>query len=47
MKTINELIHGECTVVTDHGNFHGSYNSQLKCIFFAIPSNYQIIGYIQ
>lgn len=51
MKTIDQLHHGDCIVVTKyiHGQkeFHGFYSDEYECVFFAIPSTYEIIGYIQ
>ena len=48
IKTITELKHGECQIITDKGKiFHGFYSEECHCVFFAIPSNYKIIGYIQ
>ena len=48
MKTIEELKHGDCQVITEGGKvFHGFYSEEHNCVFFAIPSNYKIIGYIQ
>ena len=48
LKTIEELKNGECQVITDKGKtFHGFYSEEYKCVFFAIPSTYEIIGYIQ
>jgi len=51
MKTIDELKHGECTVITKytHGTkeFHGFYSDEFQCVFFCIPSTYEIIGYRQ
>jgi hypothetical protein len=48
MKKIEELKHGECKVITKQGKeFHGFYNEKFNCVFFAIPSTYEIIGYIQ
>jgi len=51
MKTINELIEGDCIVIARAGNdtreFHGSYSNEFQCVFFTIPSTFEIIGYIQ
>lgn len=51
LKTIEELKHGKCQVVTKyiHGIkiFDGFYDSKYPCVFFAIPSTYEVIGYIQ
>lgn len=48
LKTINELIEGECTVITADGReYHGNYNSRLEVVFFCIPQDKEIIGYIQ
>lgn len=47
MKTIEELKEGECVVITDHGKFQGFYRESLGCVFFAIPSDYKILGYEQ
>jgi hypothetical protein len=51
MKTIEELKEGDCTVITKNGGnikeFHGSYSEKWNCVFFAIPSTYEIIGYLQ
>jgi len=48
MKTIEQLKHGECTIITKQGKtFHGFYSDEYQCVFFAIPSTYEIIGYIQ
>lgn len=48
MKTIEELKNGDCQVITDKGKtFHGFYSEEYNCVFFAIPSTYKIIGYIQ
>jgi hypothetical protein len=51
MKTINDLHEGECVVITQyiHGvkEFHGYYSEKYQCVFFAICSTYEIIGYKQ
>lgn len=51
MKTINELQDGQCVVVAKHGenekHFNGSYDENLKLVFFCMPDYYEIIGYIQ
>lgn len=48
MKTIHELKEGDCQVITKQGKtFHGSYSEEFQCVFFAIPSTYEIIGYSQ
>ena len=47
MKTIEQLKEGKCTVITDHGEFSGSYSDEYNCVFFAIPAHYEILGYIQ
>lgn len=47
-RTIEELKHGDCQVVVKGGKiFHGFYSEEYNCVFFAIPSTYEIIGYIQ
>ena len=48
MKKIEELREGDCQVVTKQGKiFHGYFSEKYPCVFFAIPSTYEIIGYIQ
>lgn len=47
MKNKNELINGECKVVTDNGVFDGYYDATFEKVFFTIPSSYEIIGYLQ
>lgn len=51
LKTIEQLKDGDCTVITKFNNqtkeFHGSFSEKFKCVFFAIPSSYEIVGYIQ
>lgn len=47
MKTIDELKQGDCQVITNYGQFHGYFSKEHKCVFFAIPSHYEILGYIQ
>lgn len=51
LKTIEELHEGDCKVITkyEHGKkeFHGYYSKEHNCVFFAIPSTYEIIGYVQ
>jgi len=51
LKTIEELHEGDLIVVTKyiHGEkeFHGYYSEKYPCVFFAIPSTYEIIGYKQ
>jgi hypothetical protein len=48
MKTIDELKQGECQIITKQGKvFKGFYSEEYEAVFFTIPSNYEIIGYIQ
>lgn len=48
LKQIEDLKEGECKVITKQGKiFHGYFSEEYPCVFFAIPSNYEIIGYIQ
>ena len=48
MIQIEDLKDGECQVITEGGKiFHGHYSEEYQCVFFAIPSTYEIIGYIQ
>ena len=51
LKAIEELKEGSCQVVTNyiHGEkiFNAYYKEKYSCVFFTIPSNYEIIGYIQ
>ena len=51
LKVIEQLKEGKCKVVTKyiHGIkiFDGVYDSKYPCVFFAIPSTYEVIGYIQ
>jgi len=52
LKQINELKDGECKViaVNTHGReieFEGTFNSKLRTVFYVIPSDYKILGYIQ
>lgn len=51
MKKMNELQQGKCTVVAKCGeetnHFNGEYDEALNVVFFAIPSRYEIIGYLQ
>jgi hypothetical protein len=48
LKQIEDLKEGECKVITKQGKvFHGYFRESLNCVFFAIPSTYEIIGYIQ
>lgn len=48
LKTIEQLKDGKLQVVTKQGKiFTGSYSKEHQCVFFAIPSTYEIIGYIQ
>jgi len=53
LKQFKDLKEGECKVVTKN-KFHnqtkvfdGYFRESLNCVFFAIPSTYEIIGYIQ
>lgn len=51
LKQINELKDGKCIVVASLGDlekrFEGDYCEKLKIVFMAIPSTYEIKGYIQ
>ena len=53
MKTIHDLHDGKCIVITrtSYDNtikeFNGSYSDEYQCVFFTIPSTYDIIGYKQ
>ena len=48
LKQIEDLKEGKCKVITKQGKvFHGYFRKSLNCVFFAIPSTYKIIGYIQ
>ena len=51
MKKFEELKEGKCTVIAENvlgtKEFNGYYNSELNVVFFAIPSTYKILGYIQ
>ncbi|MGG4438405.1 hypothetical protein AAXE64_28025 [Priestia megaterium] len=51
MKTINELIDGQCIVVAKHGDsikhFDAVYVEPLGVVYFVIPDYYDVIGYIQ
>lgn len=48
LKQIEQLKEGNCKVITKQGKiFNGYFRKSLNCVFFAIPSNYEIIGYIQ
>ncbi len=47
MLCFEDLHDGPCIVVTDRGNFSGHFASEYPAVFFAIPSHYQILGYIQ
>ena len=48
LKTIEELKDGDCIVITaDKEEYHGSYSSELELVFFCIPQDKEIIGYIQ
>jgi hypothetical protein len=51
MININELKDGKCKVIIKLGGeiktYSGTYSNEYKCVFFAIPSERQIIGYEQ
>lgn len=48
LKSMEELQDGKCKVVTKQGKiFDGTFVSKYPCVFFCIPANYQIIGYLQ
>ncbi len=51
MKAMKELQQGKCTVVAkfieETNHFNGVYDESLNVVFFAIPSRYEIIGYLQ
>lgn len=48
---IDELKSGSCVVIAKSGDnvkrFPGIYDSSLKKVFFTIPSNYEVTGYLQ
>lgn len=51
LKSFNELLEGNCIIIIKniHGEkcFNGYFREKFNCLFFAIPSTYEIIGYIQ
>lgn len=51
LKRIEDLKEGDCQVVASctHGEkiFDGYYKEKFNCVYFVIPSNYEIVGYIQ
>lgn len=50
-ENFKELKAGKCKVVATNGReerlFEGSFDDKLKVLFFAIPSTWEVIGYIQ
>lgn len=51
LKTIHELVDGDCIVVTKLGReikeYSGCYCDKYQCVFFAIPAEAEILGYKQ
>lgn len=51
IKQIGELKNGDCQVLTKdtfgEKTFSGTYSESYRCVFFAIPSTCEIIGYYQ
>ena len=51
LKDISQLVDGDCIVVAEflgrEKHFKGIFNEDKRIIFFAIPSTYKILGYIQ
>lgn len=51
LKQIEQLKEGNCKVITKHIHgekiFDGYYKEKFSCVYFVIPYNYEIVGYIQ
>lgn len=51
IKTLNELVEGECTVVALSGEtvkeFDGYYNDKLNFVSMCLPNHYEVRSYIQ
>lgn len=52
LKQINDLKDGKCKVIAVNTSgreieYEGTFVSELKTVFYVIPSEYEILGFIQ
>ena len=51
LKQVRDLTDGDCVVVAKSADqikhFKGVYDEMKRVVFFAVPSHFEVVGYLQ